>query len=98
LQVRLERLDRLLVDPFGSPVGRDPSPASQTSRLEIANGLPSDFGSLTGSSHVTAVAQRTSPDDRYPSLQPHYGAFIATTGRSAPVATHPYATPRGSAA
>src|SRR5450755_392972 len=48
----------------------------------------------SGSSHVTAVDHRPSQDDPSPSLQPHYRAFIATTGRSAPaprIATLPLA-------
>jgi hypothetical protein len=48
--------------------------ASQTSRLEIANGLPSGFGSLTGSSRTIAVDQPASQDDQPPSLHPHYRA------------------------
>src|ERR671922_763883 len=39
----------------------------------------------SGSSRVTAVDHRASPDDPSPSLQPHYRTFIATTVRSAPV-------------
>src|SRR5919108_1356313 len=39
----------------------------------------------SGSFRVTAVDQLASQDDPSPSLQPHYTAFIATTGRSAPV-------------
>src|SRR5206468_12198624 len=54
--------------------------ASQTSRLEIANGLPSGLGSLTGSSRVTTVGQPASQDDPPPSLDPHYRASSLPRG------------------
>jgi HD domain len=38
----------------------------------MTNGLPSGFGSLTGSSRVIAVDQPASQDDQPPSLHPHY--------------------------
>jgi hypothetical protein len=54
--------------------------ASQTSRLEITNDLPSDFGSLTGSSRVITVEQPTSQDDQPPSLDPYYPASSLPRG------------------
>jgi hypothetical protein len=42
--------------------------------LEISNGLPFGFGSLTGSSRIITVDHRTSQDDPPPSLHPHYRA------------------------
>ncbi len=56
------------------------SHASQTSRLEIANGLPSGFGSHTGSSRVITVDQSASHDDPPPSLRPHYQASSLPRG------------------
>ncbi|MHB1837720.1 MAG: hypothetical protein ACYCXW_22480, partial [Solirubrobacteraceae bacterium] len=37
------------------------SHASQTSHLEISNGLPFGFGSLTGSSRIITVDHQASP-------------------------------------
>jgi hypothetical protein len=54
--------------------------ASQTSRLEITNDLPSGFGSLTGSSRHIAVDHRESQDDPPPSLDPHYRASSLPRG------------------
>jgi hypothetical protein len=59
--------------------------ASHTSFLEMANGLPVDFDSLTWLLPGTLVDHQTNPDDPPPWLQPHYRAFIATTRRSATV-------------
>ena len=58
-----------------------PRPAAWKSQTTCRSG----FGSLTGSSRVTAVDHRTSQDDPSPSLDPHYRASSATTRRSAPV-------------
>ena len=65
--------------------------ASQTSRLEIANDLPSGFGSLTGSSRDITVDHQTSQDDPPPSLHPHYG--VGSPGASQlPAPTDPGVT------
>ncbi len=59
--------------------------ASQTTRLEISNGLTCDFDSLTWLLPSTSVDHQTNPDNPPPSLQPHYRTFIASTRRSAPL-------------
>jgi hypothetical protein len=74
LQVPLKPLDRLPVDTCRPLLALTLSHASQTSRLEITNGLPSGFGPLTGSSRVIAVDRQASQDDPPPSLHPHYRA------------------------
>src|SRR5262249_52008033 len=59
--------------------------ASQTTRLEISNGLTRDFDSLTWLLPSTSVDHQTNQDNPPPSLQPHYRTFTATTRRSAPL-------------
>src|SRR6266567_9569221 len=51
----------------------------------MSNGLPFDFDSLTWLLPGTLVDHQTNQDNPPPSLQPHYRAFTATTGRSAPL-------------
>src|SRR3954470_10835374 len=58
--------------------------ASQTTRLEISNGLTCGFDSLTWLLPGTLVDHQTNQDNPPPSLQPPYRTFTATTRRSAP--------------
>src|SRR5256885_2348131 len=56
--------------------------ASQTSRLGMSNG----FASSTGSSRCQMASVGLWPrlNNAAPSVQPHYRAFVPTTGHSAP--------------
>ena len=81
LQIGVELLDRLPIHAGRTSLDLTALYASYTCRFSILNGL----FVVSVDVILSPVVPQTRPPDPPPSLQPHYRAFIATTGRSAPV-------------
>ena len=95
-EVRLERLDRLLVNTRSSPVGLDPSPCLPDQPLgnhkRLAVQVSARSPAPPAASRLTA---QPSQDDPPPSLQPALPDLHRYHEAVRPCAPHRYSTPRG---